>query len=63
MKTILMGRQDESDPSVFVTDAYIARNKAKTRGVLSAVTRPTRCAQLLSHHGLAENLFFGKCHD
>ncbi|KAK0093923.1 hypothetical protein PV326_012334 [Microctonus aethiopoides] len=35
------GRQDQQDPRIIYTEAFIARNKAKLRGALSAITKPT----------------------
>ncbi|CAG0920175.1 unnamed protein product [Notodromas monacha] len=56
-KNVLIGRQDETDSNLFVTDAYLSRNRAKIRGALSGVTKPTRCAQIISHHELSEHMF------
>ena len=39
--SIIEGFQDPHDPKVIVTQAYVARNKAKIRAVLRAITVPT----------------------
>lgn len=56
--TIIQGQQDTSDPTVIFTDAFVARNKAHIRGVLSAITRPTQVSLILAQHGFQERLFF-----
>ncbi|XP_063234235.1 LOW QUALITY PROTEIN: E3 UFM1-protein ligase 1 homolog [Bacillus rossius redtenbacheri] len=57
-KTI-RGRQDRSDPRVFFTESFVARNTACVRGSLAACTRPTPIASLLGHLDVPERMFFG----
>lgn len=52
------GRQDPTDPKVFFTEAFIARSKAKIRGALAGITKPTPVNAILSQIGLQDKLFF-----
>ncbi|XP_016969000.1 E3 UFM1-protein ligase 1 homolog [Drosophila rhopaloa] len=54
---IIKGRQDATNPRVFFTQAYIQRCKAKIRGALSAITRPTNVAVILQQIGVQEKIF------
>ncbi|XP_068237090.1 E3 UFM1-protein ligase 1 [Palaemon carinicauda] len=56
--TIIQGQMDSQDTSVIYTEAFVTRHRAHVRGVLSAITRPTQVASLLSQHGFQETLFF-----
>lgn len=55
---VIQGRQDSSNPKVFFTEAFIARSKAKIRGALVGLTKPTPVTAILSQIGLQEKLFF-----
>ncbi|XP_046474910.1 E3 UFM1-protein ligase 1 homolog [Neodiprion pinetum] len=55
-KTIF-GRQDRQDPRVFYTEGYVARNKAKTRGALSGITKPTLISAILGQCSVPERIF------
>ncbi|KAH8335438.1 hypothetical protein KR074_002075 [Drosophila pseudoananassae] len=54
---IIKGRQDATNPRVFFTQAYIQRCKAKIRGALAAITRPTNVAVILQQIGVQEKIF------
>ncbi|KAH8330912.1 hypothetical protein KR067_008848 [Drosophila pandora] len=54
---IIKGRQDTTNPRVFFTQAYIQRCKAKIRGALAAITRPTNVAVILQQIGVQEKIF------
>ncbi|XP_032516663.2 E3 UFM1-protein ligase 1 homolog [Danaus plexippus] len=54
---IINGRQDPSDPRVFYTEEYITRTKAKIRGALMGLLKPTPINLILSHCNLTERLF------
>lgn len=56
---IIQGKQDKSDPKVFFTESFVARSKAKIRGALAGLTRPTPVTVILNQIGLSEKLFFG----
>uniref|UniRef100_UPI00358E001B E3 UFM1-protein ligase 1 n=1 Tax=Myxine glutinosa TaxID=7769 RepID=UPI00358E001B len=51
------GVQLTPDGEGFVTGAFAARQRAKARGVLSALTRSTVISNLVSRHNLDEDLF------
>ncbi|CAD6996086.1 unnamed protein product [Ceratitis capitata] len=54
---IIRGRQDTSNPRVFFTQSYIQRCKAKIRGALKAITRPTNVATILQQINVQEKTF------
>lgn len=54
---IIFGRQDSSNPRAFFTQAYIQRCKAKMRGVLAAITRPTTVTSIRQQISVPENIF------
>ncbi|KAJ9587791.1 hypothetical protein L9F63_018774 [Diploptera punctata] len=41
------GKQDKSDPQIFFTEAYVARNLASVRGALTAALKPIPISTLL----------------
>lgn len=55
---LIFGKQDKSDPRVFFTESFIARSKAKIRGALAGLTRPTPIPVILNHIDISEKLFF-----
>ncbi|XP_031828804.1 UFM1 specific ligase 1 isoform X2 [Nomia melanderi] len=56
-KTIF-GKQDTQDFRVFYTESFIARNRAKIRGALSAITKPTPLSIVLAQCSVSERIFF-----
>ncbi|KAM8705841.1 hypothetical protein ACLKA7_010179 [Drosophila subpalustris] len=54
---IIKGRQDATNPRVFFTQAYIQRCKAKIRGALAAITKPTNVAVILQQINVQEKIF------
>lgn len=56
-KTIY-GKQDTQDSRVFYTESFIARNRAKIRGALSAITKPTPLSAILGQCSVSERIFF-----
>nr|XP_002122241.1 E3 UFM1-protein ligase 1 [Ciona intestinalis] len=52
------GKLDEINRNAIFTEAYIAKHKARIRGVLSAVTRPIQLYPLSHDHGLSMQLLF-----
>lgn len=58
-KTVL-GKQDSQDLKVFYTEGYVARNRAKVRGALSAITKPTPLSAILGQCAVPERIFFCK---
>jgi hypothetical protein len=55
---IIHGKQDRTDPRVFFTESYVARNRACVRGALAATLRPISVTALLSQCGVEERLFY-----
>ncbi|XP_043526018.1 E3 UFM1-protein ligase 1 homolog isoform X1 [Frieseomelitta varia] len=54
----ICGKQDPQDSRVFYTESFIARNKAKIRGALSAITKPTPLLAILGQCSVSERIFF-----
>ena len=54
----IYGKQDPQDSRVFYTESFIARNKAKIRGALSAITKPTPLLAILGQCSVSERIFF-----
>jgi hypothetical protein len=54
---IIHGKQDKTDPQLFFTESYVARNRARVRGALAAALRPISVATLLSQCGVEQRLF------
>jgi hypothetical protein len=50
--SIIEGFRDESDPKVILTPSHVARNRARIRGVLSAVSVPTSVSSILARWGI-----------
>jgi len=59
--SIIEGYADPNDPKVIVTPSYVARNKAKIRAVLRAVTVPTAINVICTRFQLESRLFFRLC--
>ena len=57
---IVQGIQDKQDPRVFYTQGFIARNGAKVRGALSAITKPTPVVAILGQCSVPERIFYRK---
>lgn len=57
---IIHATQDSQDPKVFYTESFIATNRAKIRGALSAITKPTPLSAILGQCAIPERIFFCK---
>ena len=57
---IIHAIQDSQDPKIFYTESFIARNKAKIKGALSAITKPTPLSAILGQCDVPERIFFCK---
>ncbi|GJQ88203.1 hypothetical protein Trydic_g13195 [Trypoxylus dichotomus] len=55
---LIFGKQDRKDPRIVFTESFIARTKAKIRGALIGLTKPTSITVILSHADVSERLFF-----
>lgn len=54
---IIIGKQDASEPRTFYTEEYITRTKAKIRGALMGLLKPTPVTVIINHCNLADRLF------
>ncbi|XP_076242490.1 UFM1 specific ligase 1 [Calliopsis andreniformis] len=54
----ILCKQDTQDFKVFYTESFLARNRAKIRGALSAVTKPTSLLVILGQCSVPERIFF-----
>lgn len=55
---IIYGKQDKNDSKVFFTESFIARTKAKIKGALAGLTRPTPISYILNQINISEKLFY-----
>lgn len=60
---IIFGKQDSSNPRLLYTSAFISRCKAKIRGALAGITKPTPLTAILSQTGIQERIFFSLTND
>lgn len=54
---IIHAKQDTQDLKVFYTESFVARNRAKIKGALSAITKPTPLSAILGQCGVSERIF------
>ncbi|CAH1114383.1 unnamed protein product [Psylliodes chrysocephalus] len=55
---IIFGKQDKNDSKVYFTESFISRTKAKIKGSLAGLTRPTPITSILNNIDISEKLFF-----
>ncbi|XP_004372462.1 E3 UFM1-protein ligase 1 isoform X1 [Trichechus manatus latirostris] len=55
---IINGHIDLDNRGVIFTEAFVARHKARVRGLFSAITRPTAVNPLISKYGFQEQLLY-----
>ncbi|KAK2497694.1 hypothetical protein MC885_002246 [Smutsia gigantea] len=55
---IINGHIDLENRGVIFTEAFVARHKARIRGLFSAITRPTAVNSLISKYGFQEQLLY-----
>lgn len=56
--SVINAKQDSKDNRFFFTRGYISRCKAKLRGALTAITRPTAVSAILAQAGVKERIFY-----
>jgi len=56
--SIIQGQIDQQNRDVIYTDAFLQRETARIRGILSAVTRPTTVYPLVAKEGLSTHLLY-----
>ncbi|XP_021015896.1 E3 UFM1-protein ligase 1 [Mus caroli] len=60
---IINGHLDLDNRGVIFTEAFVARHKARIRGLFSAITRPTAVNSLVSKYGFQEQLLYSVLED
>ncbi|KAJ8026429.1 E3 UFM1-protein ligase 1 [Holothuria leucospilota] len=61
--TLIEGQIDPYDKDVIFTQAFVDRNRARVRGVFSAITRPTPVLTILNKYKFPEKLFYSLLED
>ncbi|KAF3844228.1 hypothetical protein F7725_013569 [Dissostichus mawsoni] len=57
---LIQGEMDEYNRGVIFTPAFVARHKARIRGLFSAITRPTPVSSMIAAFGFQEHLLYCK---
>ncbi|CAB1418321.1 unnamed protein product [Pleuronectes platessa] len=55
---LIQGEMDEYNKGVIFTPAFVARHKARIRGLFSAITRPTPVSSMIAAFGFQEHLLY-----
>ncbi|KAM7367541.1 hypothetical protein PAMP_013830 [Pampus punctatissimus] len=55
---IIQGEMDQYNRGVIFTPAFVARHKARIRGLFSAITRPTPVSSMIGAFGFQEHLLY-----
>ncbi|KAF5301590.1 hypothetical protein FQR65_LT08895 [Abscondita terminalis] len=55
---LIHGEQDKNDPKVYFTESFIAKTKAKIKGALVALTKPTPITLILNQIDVKDKMFF-----
>ncbi|XP_075058903.1 E3 UFM1-protein ligase 1 [Mixophyes fleayi] len=55
---IIQGKIDQNNRGVIYTETFVARHRARIRGLFTAITRPTPVINLISQHGFPEHLLY-----
>ncbi|KAK1889189.1 E3 UFM1-protein ligase 1 [Dissostichus eleginoides] len=55
---LIQGEMDEYNRGVIFTPAFVARHKARIRGLFSAITRPTPVSSMIAAFGFQEHLLY-----
>uniref|UniRef100_A0A8D3E368 E3 UFM1-protein ligase 1 n=1 Tax=Scophthalmus maximus TaxID=52904 RepID=A0A8D3E368_SCOMX len=55
---LIQGEMDQYNRGVIFTPAFVARHKARIRGLFSAITRPTSVSSLIGAFGFQEHLLY-----
>ncbi|XP_028253443.1 E3 UFM1-protein ligase 1 [Parambassis ranga] len=56
--TLIQGEMDQYSRGVIFTPAFVARHKARIRGLFSAITRPTHVSSMIGTFGFQEHLLY-----
>ena len=60
---VIFGKQDSSNPRLLYTSAFISRCKARIRGALAGITKPTPVTAIITQTGIQERIFFSLTND
>lgn len=60
---IIFGKQDSNNPRLLYTPAFISRCRAKIRGALNAITKPTPVSAIITQISMPERIFFSLTND
>uniref|UniRef100_A0A673B4U8 E3 UFM1-protein ligase 1 n=1 Tax=Sphaeramia orbicularis TaxID=375764 RepID=A0A673B4U8_9TELE len=55
---LIQGEMDQYNRGIIFTPAFVARHKARIRGLFSAVTRPTAVSSMIGTYGFQEHLLY-----
>ncbi|KAM3602417.1 uncharacterized protein V6R79_003640 [Siganus canaliculatus] len=55
---LIQGEMDQDNRGIIFTPAFVARHKARIRGLFSAITRPTPVSSMIGAFGFQENLLY-----
>lgn len=55
---LIQGEMDQYNRGVIFTKAFVARHKARIRGLFSAITRPTPVSSMIAAFGFQEHLLY-----
>ncbi|XP_034435335.1 E3 UFM1-protein ligase 1 [Hippoglossus hippoglossus] len=55
---LIQGEMDQYNKGVIFTPAFVARHKARIRGLFSAITRPTPVSSMIGAFGFQEHLLY-----
>ncbi|XP_069830857.1 E3 UFM1-protein ligase 1 [Dendropsophus ebraccatus] len=56
--SIIQGKIDQNNKGVIYTEAFVARHRARIRGLFTGITRPTPVIGLISQYGFPEHLLY-----
>uniref|UniRef100_A0A7N6BAG4 E3 UFM1-protein ligase 1 n=1 Tax=Anabas testudineus TaxID=64144 RepID=A0A7N6BAG4_ANATE len=58
LRKLIQGEMDQYNRGVIFTPAFVARHKARIRGLFSAITRPTSLSSMIGTFGFQEHLLY-----
>ncbi|XP_072218891.1 E3 UFM1-protein ligase 1 [Leuresthes tenuis] len=58
LEKLIQGQMDQYNRGIIFTSAFVARHKARIRGLFSAITRPTPVSSMIGTFGFQEHLLY-----
>ncbi|KAM4521910.1 E3 UFM1-protein ligase 1 [Odontesthes bonariensis] len=58
LQKLIQGEMDQYNRGIIFTSAFVARHKARIRGLFSAITRPTPVSSMIGTFGFQEHLLY-----